>query len=987
MTASALRYILNAAAVTIVLTSTLNTLADVAAVTVLADFEDASVAARIGDVHNVLAGDCKVYRNSIPARGQGSLALQIGATRPGASVSCDLTFRQATRFDAARRIAAFCWISDAAATVSFQLRDDRDQLFETTGQTVKLRNQWVYIVADLESDDLQRIHGDGPLTPPFQISGYRVRTNAIGTQTVYLDDLQVEHRVPPHELVRVRFIFSGTRRSGESSRIYQPGQRIPVSVVLENRSRARALPITVDLTWLRPDDTVLHTDRGSVRLPESGIDFRARREIDSSLRVEDPGLYRLRARVRAAGWNKARTTETTVAVAPAGDRLSRGRSTFFTVRTNLLREPEIDQRLELEVARDIGVNQLAIQMPWRRIEPKPDNFDFRLLDDPVDYLISNGMAVMLVLTEAPDHAPTDPTARSRRLINVLVAASSYFGDKVQLLALGDGVLATDVQSTRLTQYREVRTRFREIRSNVDLLSPPLAATEADARTIADLLDRDPDLPIVFETAGDSANAIETLAALRRRGGFKWTTAQWWQHNAKPLAGAGYYHNAEQVLRHHVAAAEAGVGGLIWFDLRDDDNDPAHRFAQRGLVRRDFSPRTTLLGYATTAGQLTGHRYAGRVLGTPDAFDSAIFLGSQRQVGVMLPRPNRVRPALVMPISGVQGEYAAEDFERRPYPVLRSSAPALILTADRPWFILLQLKQPDPDPQLGLAEPWLRVPATAFAGPETTFTIAIDALANLRRSYLQLRIPGELPVNSDFSARGLRAERGETITQEVQLRPETSAEFNTGEILLRLSLESDTIDIPLTCRRLTQLHRTTDRDIGVDRFQIGQLAPPAGMRPTARATIHAGWTGNALRVALRVDDDSFVSVRGATGPTTSGDQLLLGIAWAGSDEQHEIAIDPALDDPVIRAVFGTEPTLIDNWQCDATQHGGTRTYLFTIPWHALAADASGTAGQHLLLAARYTDDDADGYPPIPLVWGNALTGQRSTAGYHWLVLTP
>ena len=51
-------------------------------VTVLADFEDETVAASISDVQGVPLADCTARLRPIPARGRNCLALEIGATMP-----------------------------------------------------------------------------------------------------------------------------------------------------------------------------------------------------------------------------------------------------------------------------------------------------------------------------------------------------------------------------------------------------------------------------------------------------------------------------------------------------------------------------------------------------------------------------------------------------------------------------------------------------------------------------------------------------------------------------------------------------------------------------------------------------------------------------------------------------------------------------------------------------------------------------------------
>ena len=56
-------------------------------VTTLADYEDDSIATTIADVHNVLETDCSASMAAIPARGQRSLVVEIGATKPNASAA------------------------------------------------------------------------------------------------------------------------------------------------------------------------------------------------------------------------------------------------------------------------------------------------------------------------------------------------------------------------------------------------------------------------------------------------------------------------------------------------------------------------------------------------------------------------------------------------------------------------------------------------------------------------------------------------------------------------------------------------------------------------------------------------------------------------------------------------------------------------------------------------------------------------------------
>jgi hypothetical protein len=350
-------------------------------ITTLTDFEDLSVAAEITSVKNVRFGDCAVGARSIPARGRGALGVQIGATNANTEVNCDLTFRIPTRFDEIDHVATFCWITRGTVALAFRIRDARDQIFETPAQEIELRDRWVRVRADARAANLRRVAGDSAPVPPLQLLGYRITTRVVGEQTVCLDDLQVEHRVAPRDIIRGEFDFS------EPTRIHAPGTNVQAGIVLENRSRDRNFQLTVNLAWLRPDGSTLDTQRARVSLPASGEDYRSYQRIDFSKTIDAPGLYRLVAHARAPNWLAPNTFESTIAVAASNQRLSRGRAIFFGVRANLLREPDVDQALEVQVARAVGTNLIVVDGAWSALEPKSDEFRFEALERIVDRIV------------------------------------------------------------------------------------------------------------------------------------------------------------------------------------------------------------------------------------------------------------------------------------------------------------------------------------------------------------------------------------------------------------------------------------------------------------------------------------------------------------------------------------------------------------------------------------------------------------------------
>jgi len=957
------------------------------AYTVLADFEDPTFAASLTAPRNVQVGDCAARATTVPARGRGALALEIGATQSGASVACDLTFREGTRFAQADRVVTFYWLNEGQMSVAFRVRDVRDQVYETEAQSATVLRRWTRLVADLSPARLRCVRGEGPPTFPIEVLGYRVTTERIGRQTIFLDDLQVEHRVEPRDLVHGEFRLPGTGGRRESTHIYEPGSTVAAAVVLENRSRERALDMTVDLSWMRPDGSVLQKQTGKVNLPPAGLDYRSTQTIDFSQTVREPGLYRLSARARAAGWPAPTTFETTIAVTPIA-RLSRGTATFFGLRTNLLREPVFDQQLEVSVARDIGVNLLALETPWRMLQPRPNDLEFAPVDEIIKPLTDAGeVAAMLVLTEPPEWVEADPGQRRAALSNLLRALHTHFGPRIDRYQLEADVLGVAEWDAAFETVAQIAAE-QPVDSALTVVPPSVPVDDpAAAAAVGAFLRAHPEFSLVFRTRGDPSSAADGLEAFQRAAGIGWQPGHVWLHDAAVPTGPGSYDDAETVLRCCLRAATLGLGGFMWCDLRDD-SDTARPATPRGLVRRDFSPRTHLLGYVAAAGQLTGHRYVGSAQAPPEWFESALFIGGSRQVAVLLPRPNRVLPATLAVRALAPGELEVRDFERRPLNLLVLGEERLLPITPRPLFTILTLRRAEPEPKLALERGWLRVPGTVFCGLDNDFTLELDAVEPIRRGYWQLQVPRDAPFTCSFSAAALQADAGETVRQTVRLTPVAPArDFERQTLTLRLSLGDESVTVPIEVRRLLGLPRlASDTAVTNTQYRIAEVGTPGGRRATARLTIHAAWEPERLHLAVVVNDPQLVPFRQAESGQASGDVLYVGLAGENAEGPVEVRILPGLSEPRLEPAFRTRPEQVAEWRCQLPRGDkpGPRTYSFSVPGRALGMSAL-ARGQRVLVSVRYLNDDADGFPPTPLAWGGGLDGSRSATDFRWLEL--
>lgn len=961
--------------------------ADEPVVTILADYEDDSVAAHITDVENVLTADCDVGVAAIPARGQRSLMIDIGATTPGASAACDLRFRLATPFEQANRVATHAWINEGSVEIHFRVRDAAGRLFETAPLPLQTRNRWVRLIADLGPRELRpatqgaSTEEPGRLKPawPIQIQGYHIRTRGIGRQTIYFDDLQVEHRVSGAAILRGEF------RLDEPTHLYEPGAPVRAAVVLENTSRSRALALTVQLAWLRSDGSDLTTGRQSINLPASGDDYRSRQAVDFSQRITNPGLYRLVARVRGSHWISPAVYETTIAITRTNRTLPRGRATFFGVCTNLMREPLADQFLEIDLAREVGVQLLALQTPWRVIEPARNAFNFETLDRLIGRISRHDMATMIVLTEPPEWLAAGGANSWDRQATLFEALAQRYGDRIGTYQplWADAGRSGPVTAEDLTAIGSIQRRVANVRADVEVLAPPLLV-QTDTKDVPTLPTSPPDLqvPLAFETSGDSASAVVALQEFAADNNLKWQRSHRWFHRAEALNGSGALWDAIAVLRHYVQAAREGVGGVVWFDLRDDTSDPRHAQHMQGLVRRDFSPKTPLLGFANTVGMLHGLLYAGEVSGTPAQFESALFIGGNRQVAVLFPKPNRILPAVLAPFQLVPGELTVSGFERRVQPLARSVATPLTSTVPDPVFITLDCQRAQAEPRLGLARPWLRVPRTIFCGQEATLTIEIDAHTDLSRgSYLQLILPSDAPVSSTLSSRFLRAKAGDMLSFDSTLTRTSAGDFAPSTLTVRVSLEGDSVRIPVTLRPLLNvLPVKPGPEITDAQFVIGRLTSPNldadGQKVEPTQTLHVGYERRALHVAISLP------------PGASSESILqLGIALENADTHAEARIARLTERPTLTPTWGTARAQLRGWRCRRLEDppGSTPFCQITIPASALG-ESSLQAGLRVLLAARYVESEpASWMAPLVREWGSGLDGTRRTTGYRWIRL--
>ena len=297
----------------------------------------------------------------------------------------------------------------------------------------------------------------------------------------------------------------------------------------------------------------------------------------------------------------------------------------------------------------------------------------------------------------------------------------------------------------------------------------------------------------------------------------------------------------------------------------------------------------------------------------------------------------------------------------------------------PFFITLDALRAQAAPQIDLARPWLRMPASVYCGGETTFTIELDAPMTLSRSYLQVILPPNAPVKSSLSSRALRAEAGQTLSFEVTLTCIGEQAFEPTVLTVRLRLEGSSLTIPVTIHPLAELRPIRPpQKITDTRFTLAHLPirDRFGEEMAAAPALHAAYQDRKLHVALALPRDA-----------PPGATFQLGLALEGADQHAEVRIESPLGRPKLLPARGTTRQQIKGWRCRLVEgeKPSDRLCDVTIPPRALGI-AKFEPGMRLLLAVRYEEPRAGGWTaPLVLEWGQGLGQGRSTAGYRWVRL--
>lgn len=929
------RYLFSAITVAVGLCTTATAQDAESVTTTVFDMEEDAYAAQITAVEGVTAADCAVRDSVLPARGQHSLAIEIGATKPGASAVVELRGRDEILFDHAQRVAAYAWLASGDGILCLRLRDATGRVFESKQQFVNQHKRWQRIAVELKVGEWFPVAGADPasaaskpaeIKPPFALIGFRSIAPDVGRQTLFVDDLEVEHEASGADLVRGVFHFN------QPIQLYAVGANIGAALTIENLHRKQTLNVSVTIAWRRADGAEIKSQRTDLNLPPSTAEYRSRQNVDASIKLDEPGLYRLVARIQTPRWPQPRIVETGLAVMQSNRGLARGRSTLFAVRSNLLEDPRADQDLELQLADELGAELFAIVTPWARLEPRPGTYDFTALDPLVGALVKRSIFPMISLTEAlPGENQTGAALTKPRqaLLDALVA---HFGAKVRYFELAPATGPTTTEALNAVQ----EALAAHIQNPVVI--GPRVAIHTQAKP-SDL----PTNPIAAQIGGSAGGALRILKALGASGARGWKPGDWWIFTPAAENGVGDLDDTLDLIQFYCEAASAGIAGLVCVDLRDQTNDPHHPERMHGLVRRDFSPKSMALGFAAAAAILNGCTSAGRLPNAPPAYDTYAFRSPTRQLIALIPQPGANRNALVGIAQTGEGQLHAFTAEKRAVPLFEGS-PAVLLPAARPVIAELTLAKLTTDFGLAFAPAWMTVPAEVACGASGSFDIELTPPMPLRKSYLEVLVPRDCGLKSSISNRQLKGEAGQPIKLPCELTRDPAYRDAPATLTLNVSLEGRTFPLPIAVNPVLRLaNGPSQLD---DAHRLGTLRP-ALLDTTPNANAPAPVAGPGVFAGRNADILEILVELPAT--LTAGGRAVLNIREPAGGMDLQWTIRNVLAQPTVESSEST-----DSGGVSAARENGAKATLLRIriPQRSLAAGSA--APKSIRISLRIED---------------------------------
>lgn len=663
-----------------------------------------------------------------------------------------------------------------------------------------------------------------------------------------------------------------------------------------------------------------------------------------------------------------------------------------------------DYTREIKLMEQLGVDIARSDMPWESLERQEGTWDFKKLDDYRAVMKAAGIKLNAVLAYTPqwasdgkgDSANWEEWNKSAPRLNaylnyVSTMVKRYKDDNSVWEIWNEPDIGFWLSPTEkyIEMFNATSRTIHEIDPNAQVLNGGFAMVSRAPN---------PDFVQKFIAAADKNHW--NIWAYHDYMTFSQMISRFSEHRALYQSAkasipvwineGGFYtinKNGERdqalTLVKKMSTAQAfGIRAYIWYDLRDDGEDPHETEHHFGLVRWDFQPKPAYGAYQALIGRIGNAKFEKRLTNVPDGVFAHVFTDNARpdQHAMVLWREGKGRSTPVW-IGGVDKIVGTDDLMGNPMaPVMYASGHVVTLT-DEPVYVKFNGSVIDPRIQ-----PIITAPEKVVLSGDALTDVTVRIFNPSQQSgTISLAVLSDNPkVQLAGGEQKITIAPGQSATFKTQAHAAKEAGDLTGKVTVRISSAESAgaieANIPITSALAIPKKISRGSELLADEGLVINLAGRESIHNLYQAEPNTAmhWSGEkdlSARAKLAYDDANLY-LEAAVEDDVHKQSNEGEYIWAADCMQLVISMSDGQPDYLEAAFALTDSGKADSWVYRKINGSkiplgrikgeipfsvirtGTQTlYRISIPWAVLGAKNIPSEGFRLNFIVN--DDDGKG----------------------------
>ncbi len=521
-----------------------------------------------------------------------------------------------------------------------------------------------------------------------------------------------------------------------------------------------------------------------------------------------------------------------------------------------------------EAAALCGAHLIRTDARWtHQIQPKPNIWNYQILDSVVDIFTGKGVEIQLILAGCPDWAvakewtPRNPAAKQptrgrrpdyaawREFVRKTVCR---YADRIHLYEVWNEPDTISFANFATEEYMRLQEiAFREIKAvspDLKVISGGLASYSPGKKELFEQIARSSSCDIFgFHGHGRTGGYLQQLRELRR---ILRSYPKPWYSNETAISSlsCGEYQQAATLFKKLFAAWENGAIGYTWYNLREKGNDPENSEHHYGMLTYDFRAKPVYLTFNMLTTLFRGARFAGHFPLSND-LTSCCFRAANGDWLYPYWKSDSVSESLYA-IGGIsQGKAEWIDLVGNRHPVQIHEGSAVVKATAEPRILRIPAQAGQPFP-LGKLFSGTAVLPAAPGGESTWDFVLRNPYTTPHRWKFAAILPDSVAAATPSE---IRLQPGEE--KHFRIRVKTSAEFmslNPSQKVAVLKLSGEELRFPLQ----SQIRIPREKLPEAAQFQLNRADQVVSLADHDPQNAHLFWHGPAdLGAEIRLAYDS------------------------------------------------------------------------------------------------------------------------------------